>query len=650
MTPSPEPKPAPSSVPEPVRERSRPRSFTLERLDDWCEKGILALVLAMLVYGVLALGAVRNSELLVVTGLEVLALFLWMVRLCIRSQYRFLWAPVSWAVIAFSGYAVWEYLHADVEYLARAELLRVVMYLLFFFLVIDNLSRQESIQWLMLTLVFLGLATSIYAVVQALTGTDYVWWFKKTKAYHGRATGTYYSPSQFAGFLELVLPIALAYVLMGRMKALPKVFIGYAAVVIVAGLGVTLSRGAWAASALGLLLFFGVLLFNRDFRLPAAVLLALLCLGGAYFGNHSLRAKERVEQVNRYQDRYFYWNAAIAMWELSPITGVGPNHFDIRFLPYRHWQAQLRPVYAHNDYLNTLADYGEIGLALVLCALTCLGVGAVKTWKYVKRSNEIVSKPSNRAAIVLGCSTALLIMAFHSFTDFNMHMPATALVVITLMAVLTSHLRYATEGYWFNPGITGRVLGALILGAGISWLSLQIWRLGRECYYQAKADKDPWLSKQRLAHLQLAYRAEPLNQNNAWDIAEWIRRNAWEAYEGQDKLLHDAIPWYEVAMPLNKWNPYPMINYGMCLDWLNEHDKAGALFNKALAMDPNGFYAIAMQGWHRLQLGDLQGALVFFKKSWSFNYWDNEIASSYIGIIERRLAEAHPELSVGPTK
>src|ERR1044071_7840915 len=91
---------APETAERASERRSTRSPVTLDRIDDWCEKGILGLVLAMLVYGVLALAAARMSELLVITGLETIALVLWVARLWIRSQYRFLWAPISWAVIA----------------------------------------------------------------------------------------------------------------------------------------------------------------------------------------------------------------------------------------------------------------------------------------------------------------------------------------------------------------------------------------------------------------------------------------------------------------------------------------------------------------------------------------------------------------------
>ena len=51
-----------------------------ERLDQWCEKGIIGLVLAILVFGPLALGAVMPEHFLVIQGLTVVVLALWAAR------------------------------------------------------------------------------------------------------------------------------------------------------------------------------------------------------------------------------------------------------------------------------------------------------------------------------------------------------------------------------------------------------------------------------------------------------------------------------------------------------------------------------------------------------------------------------------------
>ena len=224
-----------------------------ELLDKWCERGILGLVLAILVFGPLATGAVRTPDFLVIQGLTVGVILLWGLRLWLSPRPRFLWPPICWAVTAFTGYAIARYLVSDIEYVGRQEMIRVLVYAFLFLAIVNNLHRQESIQIITITMVFLAMAISFYAIYQFAANSDYVWTFKKP--YPHRGSGTYISPNHLGGFLEMLLPLALIYTLAGRFNHVTKVFLGYAALVILAGIAVTVSRGSWISTSLSLLIF-----------------------------------------------------------------------------------------------------------------------------------------------------------------------------------------------------------------------------------------------------------------------------------------------------------------------------------------------------------------------------------------------------------
>src|SRR6266536_4410678 len=140
-----------------------------ESLDNWCEKGILLLVLAILVFGPLATGAVRPGEFLVIQGLTMAAALLWLFRFWLNPGHRLLWPPICWAVVAFVIYAILRYQQADIEYVARQELIRIVVYALLFFVILNNVARQESTQFVSCVLIFLAMAISMYAIYQFAT-------------------------------------------------------------------------------------------------------------------------------------------------------------------------------------------------------------------------------------------------------------------------------------------------------------------------------------------------------------------------------------------------------------------------------------------------------------------------------------------------
>ena len=97
-----------------------------EVIDSWLERAILVLVLAVLTLGTMAFGGVRLLESSILSWLILGAAFLWLVRIWATPKFRFLWPPVCWAVLAFALYAVARYFTADIEYLARHEVIRVL--------------------------------------------------------------------------------------------------------------------------------------------------------------------------------------------------------------------------------------------------------------------------------------------------------------------------------------------------------------------------------------------------------------------------------------------------------------------------------------------------------------------------------------------
>ena len=624
-----------------------------EVLDRWCERGILGLVLAILVVGPLAMGAVRAPQFLVVQGLTLCVLALWAMRLWVSPKPQFLWTPLCSAVIAFTAYAIVRYLTCDIEYAGRKELIRILIYAFLFFAILNNLHRQESTQIITFTMIFLAAGISIYALYQFLSGSNRVWHLPAL--YKGRASGTYISPNNLAGFLEILLPLALSYTLVGRAKPVTKVFLGYAALMMVAGIGVTLSRGSWLSVAVALSVLFGVLAFHRNYRLPALVLLSVLIGGGVFFFSKTVFLKNRVTQTvvaskNVEVDvRFELWGAAARMWQDYVWFGMGPGHFDNRFRAYRPAAIQLQPDRVHNDYLNALVDWGVIGAAIITLALGALFAGLARTWNHVRRAeNEFRTNQSNKFAFVLGSAAGLVALLVHSVVDFNMQIPANAILAISLMALLTSHLRFATERYWVTARLWSRLMASAVLIAGLVYLGLQEVRAGREYVWLQRARHAEFLSPDQIAARAKAFAAEPKDFQTAYAIGEAYWLQNVEGGENWRELTTNAMAWFARGTNLNRFDGYNYMRYGMCLDRLERFDEAEPYFNKADELDPNGYFTAAHGGWHYVQMGNYAAARPWFERSLRLQWKSNDMAVAYLEIVKNRLLEATSKRGAAP--
>src|SRR5262245_17660744 len=396
--------------------------MSVELLDRICEKAILGLVLGILIFGPLAFGAVETWSFLIIQSATGVVLSLWLVRVWLNVRFQFLWPPICWVVLAFVIYSVARYLSADVEYVARQELLRMLTYAALFLAIVNNLSRKEPVQIISFSLVFLAMAISFYAFYQFVANSQRVW--NVLSGYPHRGTGTYICPNHLAGFLEMILPVGVAYVLAGRMRPVTRILLGYASLVIVAGIAVTMSRGGWISTGVSLLLLFGILITQRAYRIPAALFLILI-IGGCLVlipKSNIFQKRAQIVSDGKIDDdaRFLLWSPAVKLWRENLWWGIGPGHFDHRFWPVRPESLQLQPHRVHNDFLNTVVDWGIAGAAAIGIFLALLSYGVVRSWAYVRREyNDLGSnKHSNKFAFLVGASCGLVALGVHSLVDF----------------------------------------------------------------------------------------------------------------------------------------------------------------------------------------------------------------------------------------
>ena len=635
--------------------------LTRKNLDWWCERGILSLVLGMLVFAPLAFGAVDTWAFLVVQIAAAAVFILWGARLWLNPRGKLLWPPLAWVVLAFMAYAVVRHFTADIEYVARLETIQVLLFGFLFFAVLNNLRGQEEISIVSGTLIAVGAFTACYAVVQLTRNSNVVW--NQVSPYLNRASGTYISPNNLSCLLAMLLPLALAYLLVGKVNIVTRILLGYAALAMAAGLAVTFSRGGWIAAAAGIILLLGILLGHGNHRLKAAVLLAVILLGGGFLTSHYLSKTfgymrrvaapdeaASLQVVDTSADsRLLLWRSAVQMWTDYPWCGVGPGHYDYRFREYRPEWVQGRPDRVHNDYLNLLADWGAVGGGIVLVGIGIFIFWLRKTWPHVRREeNDFGSGQSNRFAFFIGAVCGLAALAVHSAMDFNLHIPANALVGVVLLALVASNARYATEQFWFRPQLPLKLILATALGMVAIYFLAQAWRLGGEAYWLAQADEQPIFSVERTAALKKAFACESKNFATAYAIGECYRLQSQAGDGDAIALGEESLAWYARAIRLNPHDGYSFLRTGMCLDLLDRSREAEPAYRAAEARDPNGYYTLANIGWHYVQTGDYAAAQEWFNRSMKLD-WNNDIAKNYLAICQSKLAAKAAEKSPLPS-
>jgi O-antigen ligase len=131
--------------------------------------------------------------------------------------------------------------------------------------------------------------------------------------------------------------------------------------------------------------------------------------------------------------RMLIWSDSLAITRDHPI-GIGLNNYENVFSVYSQSFVSDKTVkYAHNDYLQLLIETGWVGFfALIGGFIFFIG----KSFRLIRRLDPKVDPA--RFFLAVGAFSGLISLAFHSFFDFNLQIPANCLYFVTLIAILSS--------------------------------------------------------------------------------------------------------------------------------------------------------------------------------------------------------------------
>jgi O-antigen ligase len=262
-----------------------------------------------------------------------------------------------------------------------------------------------------------------------------------------RPFGPFVNPSHFAGVLELAVPWLLGYGLTAVLHTGEQNSRRTLRVLALIAAGFGASSAVLAASKMAVMtigLACGVLIAvaiaksrgrGRVFLLAGATAAALLLCAFAVFG--PLRG--RVAEFAAARDagvspnyRALAWSAGLQTAADYRWSGIGFGALGEilhAYLPRGeggHW-AQL-----HNDYLEVYVAGGLVAAALLLWLAMTFGRRA---WLVIR------SEPaSGRLLSTLGLACGLVALAVHEFVDFNLQIPANALLFVVMAAMCVSPL------------------------------------------------------------------------------------------------------------------------------------------------------------------------------------------------------------------
>lgn len=443
----------------------------------------------------------------------------------------------------------------------------------------------------------------------------------------------------------------------GRWKHWLKVSAAYLALVCLTGVILTGSRGGVLSTACGLMVFLGLSLFvlksgavaNKWLVTVCVILATAVLVGGAvYFMSNQMNLRLRWSNLQtKGSDRLDMWASAIKQFETSPAFGTGSGTY---FYYQRHFRKPFEwvdAIYAHNDYLQLLAEFGLAGLVCFLIFFGSHLVHGVKSlsWFVTERLGSLGRIRSDTLALNIGALSALSTYVVHSVFDFNLHIPANALVLAIVFAILANpgvetpfssgHFvrtsRYArlalpALGLWL--GLVGL---PTLPGEYFSWLA---WIANTEERYEDGV---------RLALKGIT--SEKKNPDLYMSLGEGLLELGRQASTPAkaEAAFNAAVQAYRKGLAVFRQERYLLLGMGWSLDELKRYDEAEAYFKEVLAAEPNSAQLHAYYGTHLRAAGKLDEAEAEYIKSKAL-VW-NAVANDGLESIARERAAASKPVS-----
>jgi len=311
-------------------------------------------------------------------------------------------------------------------------------------------SRRKST--LVNALLALGVFEAGYGMFQYLGKHERIFTYRKEYDL-GVATGTFINRNHFAGLMEMILPLAAAaaiYFLQrwgerprgprGRHAppgqssfAFEAAFYTFLTAVMVLGVVFSLSRGGILSTAISLV-FISLLAqlraTGKRWMLMVVVFLAAVIGYGLWIGLDPALARfesMREPKLFKMEERAIIWKDTLKLVRAYPVTGGGFGTYSVAFRPYQTGLVASFVDHAHNDYLEYASETGLVGAALLFLPILYLCLKMAMSF--------LTDTRRYRRMVTLGCLGGTLALLLHSFTDFNLEIPANALCFAVVLGI-----------------------------------------------------------------------------------------------------------------------------------------------------------------------------------------------------------------------
>ncbi len=462
-----------------------------------CDRFIELLLVFLLVFTPLAYGAVHSGSIAIFEIIAALMVMLWIFKMLSLGRLEFVRNPITPCIFLFIGYVFLQYFFSQhaipntpysirsiYSWATKTELLKLISYAMFFFVTLNIIRTRRQITRVLSVIIIMGFLMSIFYLMR----------------YFGApAPAGFINPDHFSAYLGMIIPLSFGFLFAGNTivsaksvefsvcagtaaspviarntafpvsagniasrviakntasrviarstdevgttkQSYPAILLFFTIIIMSAALFFTMSRGGMF-SFIAALIFIALLVSTRRsmknkgwiiLAIAVFIILVIAWLGATPVVERILSFKAEI--ASRYfGGRLPIWQGTISIIKDNFIFGTGLGTFNYIFPKYQPLSIiNKHYTYAHSDFLELLSEVGIVGFVLFVAGGLCVVVYLFRCFR--QRHDPWVTGMS---ICVFGSLIAIFI---HSFTDFNLHIPANAVLLAIILALFISIL------------------------------------------------------------------------------------------------------------------------------------------------------------------------------------------------------------------
>lgn len=382
-----------------------------------------------------AYGAVRPVPLAVFEIVSVLLFFFRSIKVLTEKRLSITLSPILLLIPCFLIYGLLQLyaprlrpFHSIYPWATKTELFKMISYSMIFLVTLTTVKTRKQIVKILYFIIGMGFLMSLFYLAR----------------YFGlNMPRGFINPDHFAAYLGMIIPVTFGLIFVqyvaGEGQKLfheKQTMLFFALITMITALFFTMSRGGMF-SFIGATILMSALLFKRrsfkKMRMIIAILMA--CVLGTIIWLGATPVVERLASVKAEVTSMYIggrlpiWKGTLGIIKEFPLFGSGLGTFNYIFPKYQPAEIIIRHfTYAHSDFLELLSETGIIFFSIVIAVFSAFIIRSIKLFK-CRHDPWVVG-------LSIGCFGSMTSIFIHSFVDFSLRIPATA-VLFTLIAALS---------------------------------------------------------------------------------------------------------------------------------------------------------------------------------------------------------------------